>query len=116
MTYCQYSPRLHPSAAHPIRFTITERAADIHGTGSQSVSRHDLNKTQTQPRCSTTDLQMLRQTPASAFSESHVRFRPVQIESAGSDNASIDLRINSKSDHEINSSQLLGRSLSITQG
>jgi len=106
---------LHPSAAHPIRFTIMERATDIHGTGSQSVSKHDLNKTETQPRCPTADLQMVRQPQASDFTEFQVRFRPVRIESDGPDNASIDLRINTKTDHEINTSQLVGRSLSISQ-
>jgi len=35
---------LHLSAAHSV-FTTVERTTDIHGIGSQSVSRHDLNAT-----------------------------------------------------------------------
>lgn len=58
-----------------------ERATDIHGRGSQSVSRHDLNKTETQPRCPTADLQLVRQPQASDFTEFQVCFRPVKIES-----------------------------------
>jgi hypothetical protein len=89
---------LHLSAAHPIRFTIMERATDIHGTGNQSGSKHDLNETETQPRCPTADLQLGRRPQASDFIELQVCFRPAKIESDGSGNESINLRINAEAD------------------